>query len=160
MAVIMLSGVNAQPRGGKGYGPCGQGNPDFEPGYGKTQPFACLDLTEQQQEQMKTLRLEHYKTMKPLRNKMVELKARETTLLSEDEVDMKTVYKVIDDQTDLKNQMHKLRVEHRVAIKEILNDEQVMILEQRGRHARGWKANGDDSNPHHRKGRPYHRNIG
>lgn len=144
LAVIMLSGVDAQPRygrgygpGGQGYGPCGQGygpyvrgGQNIGPGYGRMQPFA-LDLTEEQQEQMQTLRLAHYKVMKPLRNQMAELKARERTLLSEEEVDMKSIHKVIDNQTDLMNEMRKLQAEHRVAAREILTDEQVMQLDQR-----------------------------
>jgi Spy/CpxP family protein refolding chaperone len=167
LTVIMLTGVNAQPREGRGLGPCGQGNPDFEPGYGRfepghgrTQPFACLDLTEEQQEQMQALRLEHYKTMKPLRNEMGELKARERTLLSADEPDMKAVYKVIDDQTGLRNKMRKLQVEHRVSVKKLLTEEQIMILDQRRGHAGKWKSGRKDfSRPCH-QGRPYHRNMG
>lgn len=157
--VIMLTGVNAQPREGRGLGPCGQGNPDFEPGYERTQPFACLDLTEEQQEQMQALRLEHYKTMKPLRNEIGELKARERTLLSEDEPDMKAVYKVIDDQTGLRNKMRKLQVEHRVSVKKLLTEEQIMILDQRRGHAGRWKARWNDLNRPYHQGRPYHRNM-
>ena len=103
------------------------------------QAFA-LDLTEEQQEQMQTLRLEHYKVMKPLRNQMAELKARERTLISEEEVDMKSIHKVIDNQTDLMNEMRKLQAEHKVAAKEILTDEQVMKLDQRRRFAKRRRA--------------------
>jgi len=153
LSVIMLSAINAQPHDGKGNGPHGHGHPGIEPGHGRTQPLSCLNLTEEQQEQMQALRLENYKIMKPLRNKMVELKARERTLLSEDETDMKAVYKVIDEQTDLKNRMHKLRVEHKVAAKKLLTDEQIMNMEQRGRHARRWKSGGHDGvRPYHRDG--------
>jgi len=153
LAVIMLSGVNAQPRygkgngpGGKGFGPCGQGdgphmqyNRDFHRGYGKMQSFS-LDLTEVQQEQMEALRLEHHKVMKPLKNKMAELKARERTLLSEEQVDMKSIHKVIDDQTDLMNEMRKIQVEHKLAAKEILTDEQIMKLDQRRKFAKKRRA--------------------
>jgi len=160
LAMIMLTGVDAQPRNGRGYGPGGQGNPNFEPGYGSTHLFACLDLTEEQQEQMQALRLEHLKTIKPLRNKMGELKARERTLISEDEPDMKAIYQVIDEQTDLNNKMRKLRVEHRVSAKKLLTEEQIMILDQRRGNARRCLANRNDFNRPFHKGRPYHRNMG
>jgi len=138
LAVIMLSGIEAQPRYGRGNGPGGQGNGPC--GQGKIHPFA-LDLTEEQQEQMKSLRLDHHKEMKPLQNKMAELKARERTLLSEEEVNMKSIHKTIDDQTALINKMRKLQAEHKVAAKEILTDEQVMKMEQRRKFAKRRRAN-------------------
>ena len=97
--------------------------------------FAKLDLTEAQSEEITTLQTEHYKTMKPLRARMVEIKAKERTLLSEESVDLKAVDKVIDQQTDLMNQMRKLQTKHQVAVKNVLSDEQVMKLEQRQRHS-------------------------
>ena len=125
-----------------------------------------LDLTEEQQEAMKTLRAENYKTMKPLKNKMVELKARERTLLSEETVDMKAVYKVIDEQTELSNKMRKIQVAHKVEVKEILTDEQIMQLEQRRNFSQNRRLKGDsmrrgqDGNRGQRNARPYHRNWG
>ena len=86
------------------------------------------------QEEMKTLRIEHFKVMNPLKNQMAELKARERTLLSGDKVDMKAVNTLIDEQTSLMNKMKKLQVEQRVKMKGILTDEQIMILDQRKPH--------------------------
>jgi len=103
----------------------------FGNGHARMNQALALDLTEEQTEAMKALRLEHYKTMKPLRNKMVELKARERTLLSEEVVDLKLVNKGIDEQTDLMNKMKKLQAEQKVNAKEILTDEQIMKLEGR-----------------------------
>jgi Spy/CpxP family protein refolding chaperone len=150
LTVVMVTGLQAQPQYGKGNGPCGlgfgpggygfgpggygfcpKGQEGFQSGQGRgrmQQP--ALDLSEEQQEQMQALRLEHYKVMNPLRNQMAELKAREQTLISEEEVDMKAVNKVIDDQTDLQNKMRKLTVTHKLAVKEILTDEQLMKLDQ------------------------------
>jgi len=90
-----------------------------------------LDLSEEQQAAMTTLQTEHYKTITPLKNKMAELKARERTLLSEENVDMKQVNNTIDEQTSLMNKIRKLQVEHQVSMKSILTDEQVMKLQQR-----------------------------
>ncbi len=176
LAAMMFTGLNAQsPRqGGRGLGPCGQGyGPEFGPNQGfrqygqefgqRQQRMAqnfSLDLSEEQQEEMQSLRSDHYKIIKPLRNKTVELKARERTLLSEENVDLKAVNKVIDEQTDLMNKIRKLQVEHNVNAKSILTDEQVIKLEQRRVFAKQRRAKGNNFNRSPYKGRPYHKNLG
>jgi len=131
MSMFMVTAINAQsPRqGGRGLGP------DGDRPYGKMDRLAALELSEEQQAEITTLRTEHYKTITPLKNKMVELKARERTLLSEESIDMKAVNKTIDEQSELSNSMRKLQVKHQVAIKGLLSDEQVMKLQQRRQYA-------------------------
>ena len=127
LALLMATAVEAQRRpGGRGLGPDGGGQ-----GYGYRS--AWLDLSDEQQEELTTLRSEHYKEITPLKNKMAELRARERTLLSEEDVDMKAVEKNIDEQTDLMNKMRKLQTSHQLNMKNILTDEQVMKMQQ-GRH--------------------------
>ena len=113
----------------------------FGPGHQRIAQHMLLDLSEDQMEEMKVLRSEHYKIMKPLRNLNIELKAKERTLLSEENVKMKAVNQVIDEQTDLINKIRKLQVEHQLQVKSILTDEQVMIFEQRSRFAKHRRAN-------------------
>lgn len=163
MVALMTTGLNAQNpgQGGRGSGPSGQGKE-------RMAGHLALDLSEEQQEAMKVLRTENYKTMTPLKNKMVELKARENTLLSEETVDLKAVNKVIDEQTELSNKMRKIQVAHKVEVKEILTDEQIMKLDQRrkfnkNRHFRGegphrGQGQGQGEGQGHRNARPYHRN--
>jgi len=127
LGLLMATAVNAQPnrqgsRGTGGY---------YRPGDGRQMQHARLDLTDEQQEQLTSLRTEQYKAVTPLRNKMAELKARERTLLSEENVDMKAVNQNIDEQTKVENSLKKLQVEHQVAVKKILTDEQIMQLQQR-----------------------------
>ena len=165
MAALMATSLNAQhPRqGGKGSGP-------YEQRKERMAGFLALDLTEEQQEAMQTLRTENYKTLQPLKNQMAELKARERTLLSEETVDLKAVNKIIDEQTDLTNKMRKIQVTHKLEVKEILTDEQIMKLEQRrefnkGRHFRGeglgsGRGSGRGAGQGQRYDRPYHRNWG
>lgn len=125
LSALLTIGLNAQPR--RGQGPC-QG-PDQ--GFKRANFQTALNLSEEQQDQMKTLRLEHQKAMIPLRNKMIELKAQNRTLMSESEVDLKLVNKNIDDQTALSNKIQKLQTEHKLAVKEILTDEQEMMIASR-----------------------------
>lgn len=129
LGFLMVIAVNAQSRqGGRGLGSYGAGEANAT-------RLAWLDLTEVQQEELSTLRTEHYKEITPLRNKMAELRAREHTLLSEESVDMKAVELTIDEQTDLLNSMRKLQTKHQLAVKNILTDEQVMKLQQRRQYA-------------------------
>lgn len=134
LAGIMAAGMDAQPRRGGGYGGYGryQGSGNFD-GYGpgNRAAWSQLDLTDEQEAALTELRLEHYKEMQPLRSQMIELKAKERALLLEDEVDMKALNSVIDDQTDLNNRIRKQRAEHRVSVRSLLTDEQRMIADQR-----------------------------
>ena len=147
LSMLMTTSLNAQRfnQGGRGLGPCGLGD-----GPGRADRYAALDFSEEQQAEITTLRTAHYKEITPLRNKMAELNARERTLLSEETVDMKAVGKTIDEQTALTNSMRKLQVEHQVAVKGLLSDEQLMKLQQRRQYAlrdgrrgnAGWKGAG------------------
>jgi len=130
LGLLMAIAVDAQParQGGRGTG-------NYRAGDGREMQHARLDLSDEQQEQLTALRTEHYKAVTPLRNKMAELKARERTLLSEENVDMKAVNKNIDEQTEVENSLKKLQVEHQVAVKKILTDEQIMQLQQRRQFA-------------------------
>lgn len=168
LGMLMVTAVNAQwpYQGGRGLGPCGAGqgpgygmnmNQNF-PGqyggmglnqyeyaqYGRVGQVAWLDLTDEQQTIITSLRTEHYKTMTPLWNKMAELKARERSLLSEEIVDMQSVNNIINEQTDLMNSMRKIQTEHQVTVKSNLTDEQVMKLQQRRQYAQrnGFRGNG------------------
>ncbi len=130
LAILMIASVEAQNRqGGRG-----QGYNGSEKGF--SHQFAGLELSDEQQAEITTLRSEHYKEITPLRNKMAELKARERTLLSEESVDMNAVNKNIDEQTDLLNTTRKLQTKHQVAVKSLLTDEQVMQVQQRRQFAR------------------------
>ena len=154
MAAMMLTGLNAQSpnwngqrqwQGERQWQGQGQGQDRFGqafgPGHQRIAQHMLLDLSEDQMEEMKVLRSDHYKIMKPLRNKNIELKAKERTLLSEENVKMKAVNQVIDEQTDLINKIRKLQVEHQLQVKSILTDEQVMRFEQRRKFTRHRRAN-------------------
>lgn len=170
LASFMVTGLIAQPRGqghgyGQGYGHgyghgYGQGTDrDFGPGCGIMNQRIALNLTEEQQEEMTTLKVEHHKIMKPLRNKMVELKARERTLLSEETVDMKAVNGVIDDQTELLNGIKKLQAEQKVKMKSILTDEQIMKMDQRRQFSKHRRVNRSNFHKGPHMGRPYHKTM-
>ena len=156
MATMLVTGLDAQSPRQKNR----QGGPEFSQRQGRMAQQYFLDLSEEQQEEMITLRTENYKTLKPLQNKMAELKARERTLLSEEDVDMKAVNKGIDEQTDLMNKIRKLQVEHKVNVKSILTDEQIMKMGQRSKFAKHRRSHGNDFNRPFQKGRSQQRIVG
>jgi Spy/CpxP family protein refolding chaperone len=135
LSIMMVAGINAQNSDGKGKGNYENAN---RPGYG-------LDLTEEQEVQLKTLKLEHYKTIKPFRAEMGELKARKSTLMSQDVVDEKAVNKLIDQQTSLTNKLQKKQLTHTLAFREILTDEQLMKLDQKRKHKKHSPGQGRGS---------------
>ena len=169
IAMVMIIGVNAQNSGGKGmgpggqsgqgsqaygqggqgYGPCGQA---YGPGNGQhMQNF--LNLSDEQKEELKILRVKHYKEMKPIRAEMGELQARQLTLMSQEEVDVKSVNILIDQKTSLMNVMQKKKVNHQLAFREILTDEQIMMLDQKRMLAGKRKAGRGQKMNHSGRGR-------
>lgn len=144
ISVVTVIGINAQNQGGKGQGPYGEGYGTGAYGYhGKAnRPGARaefmqekLNLTEEQKAEIKEMRLANYKEMKPLKAKMSEINASQRSLMAEEEVDVKAVNKLIDEKTALMNQIQKKQVSHKLAFKEILTDEQEMMLDQKRRTA-------------------------
>jgi Spy/CpxP family protein refolding chaperone len=87
------------------------------------------DLTEEQREQIKTLRTEHMKAVQPMRNQIGEKKARLRTLTTSDKVNMSEVDRVIEDIGKIKTEMMKLMAQHRQEIRRLLNDEQRVFFD-------------------------------
>lgn len=87
------------------------------------------DLTDQQRDQIKTLRVEHMKVMQPLRNQMAEKKARLNTLTTAEKVNMNEINKVIDDIGKMQTQMMKLKEQHHQDVRKLLTDDQRLFFD-------------------------------
>jgi Spy/CpxP family protein refolding chaperone len=87
------------------------------------------DLTEEQHEQIKALRVEHMQSMQTLRNEFGEHQARLRTLTTKSKVNMNEVNRVIDQIGALRTQMMKQRVAHHQSIRESLTDEQRVFFD-------------------------------
>jgi Spy/CpxP family protein refolding chaperone len=81
-------------------------------------------FTEEQRETMKTLRLEAAKQVKPLKNELNELNAKQQTLVTADETDFNAINKNIDKMADLKADIQKIMVKQHQAIRSMLSEEQ------------------------------------
>lgn len=96
-------------------------------------------LTEQQQAQMKELRIAHLKEVQPVQNEIRELKAHYKTLITAANPNMAEINKNIDSQSAAMNKLMKSRTSHQQEIRKILTDEQKLMRDmnpEKGR-ARG-----------------------
>ncbi|GEM_PF-1063587 len=106
------------------------------------------DLTEEQEEQIKALRLKQIERNTGYRSQMDELRARKRNLMignNQGDIDA-----VIDEMTALRNEQMKHNAAHHRAVRELLTEEQQIIYDNRtmrrsgGRAAYGRQAPGRD----------------
>jgi Spy/CpxP family protein refolding chaperone len=109
---------------------------NFEPGM---RLKAMLNLTDEQFEQIKVLRLENQKKRLPVRNEIGEKKARLKTLTIADKVEMKAINRIIDDIAKLMAKQMKSKTAHHQAIRLLLTDEQRIKFDVM-KHHRGQKG--------------------
>ncbi len=88
-----------------------------------------LDLTDDQIDQMKQLNLDRTKESLPLRNEMAVLKAQYHALVTAEKPNQKSINANIDKQTDLMNKMMKLRAKYSLKMRDILTEEQWLLIQ-------------------------------
>ena len=81
-------------------------------------------FTKEQQEQVKSIRLETAKQVQPLRNELRELQAHQQTLSTSDKPDMKAIYQNIDEMTEVQGNIRKIMAKQQQDIRSLLTDEQ------------------------------------
>lgn len=111
------------------------------------------DLTEEQQEQITTLRTNHRSEMDEYRADMRTLRAEYADLTSGSDYDIKAASEKADALTDVKNKMMKQNLEHRDEVRNLLTDEQIVYFD---RHHFGRNNKGNGPGNFH-KGRGYHK---
>ncbi|MFC2151361.1 Spy/CpxP family protein refolding chaperone [Bacteroidota bacterium] len=103
------------------------------------------NLTEDQENKIEALRLDHLKEVNTFKNQMNELGAKKQTLMTSDNSDLKEINAVIDKMTNLQNSMMKLKAKHHQDVRNLLTDEQKVYFDSRPMRGRG-----------HSKGMGYH----
>jgi len=83
-------------------------------------------FTEEQLAKVKELRLESAKQIKPLRNELNELEARQQTLTTADKADQKAINSNIDKMWTIKADIEKIRAKQHQEIRAMLSDEQLI----------------------------------
>ena len=86
-------------------------------------------FTDEQQESIKNIRLETAKEVKPLRNKLNELAARQKTLTTAEKADMKAINKNIEEIGDVKTEIAKIQEKERQDIRSLLTEEQLLSFD-------------------------------
>ena len=128
LAIAMIGGTSTFAQrgqgmrfgGGQGYGY----NAGICTGFG-------LNLTEDQQNQMNEMRVAHMKTVQPVRDQLLELRAHQRTLMNAENTDQKVINKNIDEITKLQNKLMKVGSEFQLKVKSILTDEQKVMMQSR-----------------------------
>ena len=125
IAVLMFAGSNLYAQRGKNYS---------NQGKGMRQNQSCMmlpDLTEEQQNKIEALRLDHLKDMNTFRNQMNELRAKKQTLQTSDNVNLNEINTIIDQMTGIHNKMMKTSAKHRQDVRSQLTDEQKVYFDSR-----------------------------
>ena len=99
---------------------------------GTSRLTAVLDLSEDQQEKLSSMRLNHQKDMRYQQNLLGEKNASLKTLLSAPERDKTAIDKTIDDISLMKGALMKKQIANRDEMKSSLNKEQAEKLESLG----------------------------
>lgn len=95
-------------------------------------------FTDEQKEQVQQIRLETAKKVKPLRNELHELMARQQTLTTADDASLKAINANIEKMADVKTEIAKLHAAQHQEIRSLLNEEQLLKFDQRkGRMGKG-----------------------
>ena len=130
---------SAQGKMGKGYGKHGKSRmgkrAQFDGGKSNKQTIQkrsdrrdWLDLSDEQKEQMKELKLAHVKDTKDLRNQAEELQLKQKHLMTADTPDEKQIMTNVDLLSDIRNKLAKMKVDHQLEARNILNDEQLTLF--------------------------------
>ncbi|MCG6190921.1 Spy/CpxP family protein refolding chaperone [Maribellus maritimus] len=109
---------------------------------GKHQSF----FTDEQKETLKEMRLEIGKQVKPLRNELGELEARQQTLSTVEKPDMNAIYKNIEKISDIKTEIAKIMAKHNQEIRGMLTEEQLMKYDKMKKRQQNYHHDFDKRN--------------
>ena len=90
-----------------------------------------LDLSDDQQTKMKELRLAHMKDTKLLRDEVEELSLKQRNLMTDENPDKSVLVANVKRLADIQNTLSKKRFEHQMDVREILDEDQLVIFMSR-----------------------------
>lgn len=114
-------------------------------------------LTDEQKESMKQLRLETEKEIKPLRNQLREAMAKQQTLTTADNADLKAINANIDKMAKVKAEMQKVKAKQHQAFRSQLSEEQLIQFDSRKNKMRQGMKNKQKGNRAEGRGYPENR---
>jgi len=108
-------------------------------------------FTEEQQEAMKTLRLETASKVKPYKNKLHELMAHQQTLTTANNADLKAINKNIDEMSGAKTEIAKIMAAQQQQVRSLLTEEQLLRFDSK-KNNRNKGKRGKSMKPRQRMG--------
>ena len=129
LVAVMLVGVSYTYARGPGFGP-GQG-PGQGPGAGAGNCPGCggaLNLTPEQQTQMRGLRQKHFDEMAPVREEMFKLRQELRALWAKPEVTKEEIQAKTQQMNQLRDQMQDKMIEHKLEAQKLLTPEQISAM--------------------------------
>lgn len=102
------------------------------------------DLTDEQEEQIKALKLAKDKDNVSISNQLAEKRARLTTLKAVDKADMSAINKTIDEISTLQAQQMKADAAYHVKVRALLTDEQKVAFDSKRNRTFHYSFGGDD----------------
>jgi len=115
-------------------------------------------FTEEQKEAMKNLRLESSQQIKPLKNQLRELMARQQTLTTADTPDMDAINNNIDKMAEIKAEMAKIQAKQHQEVRKLLSEEQLIHFDARkSKQGKRNRGNLRQQRPDFQRGRMYNR---
>ncbi len=132
LLLAVAPGSNIFSQQGRGLGPCGLGL-----GPGNFSYYRMLDLTEEQQIQMRDLWLEQLDATNLMNAELRKLRLAYWDLIDESDEDLDAISKNIDQQTDLENKIMKENARFRKKLEGILTEKQKELLDSEFPYGRG-----------------------
>ena len=117
----------AMIRGGKGQRVQGNRRACTQMGMRSTE----FGLSDDQKQQMIDLRIDHLKQVQPLKNQLRELQVTQKGIISSQKPDMKSLMSNVEKISDIKKEMMKNGVDHRLAVRNILTEDQRVLWDAR-----------------------------
>lgn len=111
-------------------------------GQEKGRDMRLPNLSDEQKEQIKEIKLSGQKEALPIKNLLGEKKAKLRTLTTSETYNQKSVNSTIDEISGLEASLMKLRENHRQQVREVLTEEQRIVFDTQGqRGPRGKQGN-------------------
>ncbi|MCD4794580.1 MAG: Spy/CpxP family protein refolding chaperone [Bacteroidales bacterium] len=124
-----------------------QGNPNAN-NKKADRPFMNIpDLTEDQKDQIKEMRIMHMKEVMPLKNELNEKEAHLQTISTGENVDLNKVYTVIDEIAEIRVNTAKKRAAFRQEVRKVLTEDQRVFFDMHSGHKKNKHMM---HKPHHR----------
>ncbi len=101
-----------------------------------------LDLTDDQQTKVDALRVTHLKATLEKHDQLMEKEVKLNSLLNDATIDQKEVEKMVKDISNLKSELMLARINHRMEVRELLNDEQKVKFDMMSSYGRPCRQMG------------------